>query len=171
MHRYRNALGETITEIVPLQQPCHRIFAAQFHHVLECHPREPFAVVPNLGLIRIQNLEHLRLVSLGIGFDLRHCQRWTRRIPPARIPDSSCRRRPDQKNHLVPQVLEVLHLPQQHRMPKVQIRRSGIEPRLHAQRPPLLFAQQNALPQIFLANQFGEAFTQISKLFVDGYGH
>ncbi len=67
----------------------------------------------------------------------------------------------DQENHAVPQILKVLHLAQQHRVAQVQIGRRGIEPRFHAQRPAGLLGLDQALAQVFFADQVGQALLQV----------
>ena len=41
---------------------------------------------------------------------------------------------PDEEGHLVPELLELAHLVEQHRVPEVQVGRRRIEARLHLQR-------------------------------------
>ena len=70
---------------------------------------------------------------------------------------------PIRKITVMAQVLEVLHLAQQHGVAEMQVRRGGIEAGFHAQRLALL---DEALPQVLFADQFRQALLQIDDLFV-----
>ncbi len=68
----------------------------------------------------------------------------------------------------MPQVLEVLELAQQDRVAQMQIGRGRVEPGLDAERTAFAGAQDDALPKVLLANQFGKAFADIGKLLFNG---
>ena len=95
---------------------------------------QPFAVEADLGLLRIENLEDLRLVGFGVA-----------RRSASRVMGGRVTLRPvgspimavhvaDQEDDGVAQILEMLHLAQQHGVAQVQIGRGGIEAGFHAQR-------------------------------------
>src|SRR5947209_4264003 len=128
---------------------------------------QPLAVVSHFGLVAIENLKDLRLISLRIGFDLFAGHRRARHVAARGITDH-CRRVADQKNGCVTQILEVLHLSQQHRMAQMQVGRRRIEARLHAKRPSVAPALLQAFTQIFFADQFREPFFDVGELLIDG---
>jgi len=76
---------------------------------------------------------------------------------------------PDQENHRVAQILKVLHLAQQDGMAQMQVRSRRVEARLDPQRTIHLGSLQQALAQIFLANDLRHPLAQIRQLFVDGH--
>ena len=65
---------------------------------------------------RVQQLEDLRLVSLGVLFDLFPRERRPGLRPPGRVSDQAGEVT-NKKDDPMSQVLEVLHLPDQHRVP------------------------------------------------------
>ena len=73
----------------------------------------------------------------------------------------------DQENHAMPQILKVLHLAQQHGVAQVQIGRRRIEAGLHAQRTAGLLGLDQALAQVFFADQVGQPFLEVRQLFVN----
>ena len=167
VHRNRHAFRVALGEIVALQDARHGVFRAQPDHVFEAQLVQPFAVEADLGFFRIENLEDLRLVGLGVGLDLLARQRRTRGVAAGGIADHG-RAVADQEDDGVAEILEVLHLAQQHGVAEMQIGRGGVEAGLHAQRPAFL---RDPLAQILFADQFGEAFFQIGYLFVESSAH
>jgi len=69
------------------------------------------------------------------------------------------------------QILEMLHLAEQNGVAEVQVRRSRVEAGFDAQGTAFFGAENNALPEILFADQLGEAFFQVKKLFVRSFGH
>ena len=69
----------------------------------------------------------------------------------------------------MPEILEMLHLPQQDSVAQMQIGRRGIESCFHAQWPARFFGLNQALAQFFFPDQIREPLFQICKLFVDGH--
>ncbi len=67
------------------------------------------------------------------------------------------------------EILKMLHFPEQHGVAEMQVGRRGIEARFNAQRPPGLRRFDQALAQLFFADQFRQAFLQVCELFVDGH--
>src|SRR5262245_45209993 len=91
----------------------------------------------NDGLFRVENLEDLFLIGLGVGNDflfrkLLACLRLA-----GGISDHS-REVTDQKNHLVTEVLKLFHLLDQNRVTQMEIRSRGIEAGLNFERSPSL---------------------------------
>ena len=134
MHGDRRAFFVALGEIVALQNPRHGVLASTAGSCLRtAAAAEPLAVEADLGLRRIEDLEHLRLVGLGVRVDLPRAScggRVTLRpvgspIMPGHVAD--------QEDHGVAQVLKVLHLAQQDGVAQVQVGRGGIEAGLDAQ--------------------------------------
>src|SRR5512145_1922999 len=83
---------------------------------------EPFVVETNLGLLRIEDLEDLRFVRVGVRVNFLARQRGTRFRSAGRIADQ----RGERAHHIndrVSQILKVLHLSDEHRVPEVKVRR------------------------------------------------
>ena len=72
----------------------------------------------------------------------------------------------DQKDDLMPEILKMLHLAQQNRVAQVQVGRGGIEAGLDAKRTAVGCGLLQALAQVFLANELGQAFLDVGELFV-----
>src|SRR4249920_3750295 len=96
----------------------------------------------NNRLSRIENLEDLLFVSLGILGDFGAGQLLARLGLTGRVADHSGEIA-DEKNHRMAELLELLHFLDQHRMTQMQIRRRGIESSFYAQRSvPFEFGDQ-----------------------------
>jgi hypothetical protein len=65
------------------------------------------------------------------------------------------------------EVLEVFHLPEQDGVAEVQIGRGRIETGFDAERPIRFRSRQEALAQLFLADNLGEPLLYICELFFD----
>ena len=116
-------------EIVALQNARHRVSRTQADQVFEAQRLQPFTVVTDFGFYRIENLEQLRLVRLGVAVDLLARHRRARDVAAAGVADHGGGVA-DDEDHGVAQILEMLHLPQDHGVAQVQVGRSGIEARL-----------------------------------------
>ena len=81
------------------------------------------------GLVRVQDLEDLALVGGGVGLDLL-LRQGRPGLALARGVADQAGEVADEKDHLVPQVLEVLELLNEHGVAQVQIRGGGVEPGL-----------------------------------------
>ena len=155
-------------EMLALQHLRQRELRHQLHHVVVAQLIQPLGVVPNLGLLAIQNLEHLLLVRLRIRRNLLACQRLPRHIAPRRIADQR-RPIPNQKDDGMPEILKVLQLPQQHRVPKMQIRRRRIEPCLDPHRLTRRNRLCNALLQRLQRNNLRSTLRNQIKLVFNGW--
>ena len=116
----------TLMEILPLQHAGHGVAGRQLDQVLGGHLLHPAAVEVDKGFLWVQNLEDLALVSGGVGLDL--CFREGQGLTLARGIADETGEIADEEDHLVAQVLEVLELLDEHRVPQVQVRGGGIEP-------------------------------------------
>ena len=67
------------------------------------------------------------------------------------------------------QVLEVLHLAEQHGVAQVQVRRGGVETGFDAQFAACFGGLYEAFAQILFADNLRHAFAQVGQLFVDGH--
>ena len=88
-------------------------------------------VEDDLGAIRIQNPKDLIAIGRGIAFDLCRRQRRPRRTLAGGISDASGEVA-DQEENVVPEILELTQLVNQHRVTEVQVRcrriESGLDP-------------------------------------------
>ena len=126
----------------------------------------PAPVEVDHRLLRIENLEDLRLVRFRILLDLFAAERRARRRSPRRITDHAGEIA-NQKDGRVPQILKMFELAQHNRVAEMQVGSGRVHAQLHAQRlarsPRLL--QLGA--QFGLANDFRGALLEIGQLFVD----
>ncbi len=128
-----HALGEIITfEHLGQSEP-----RGQADPALPCEVAEPFAVEADPGLLRIQDLEDLGLVGLGIGQDFCPAEGRARGLLPRGVADEA-REVADEEGDLVAELLELCHLADEHAVTEMQIRRRGIETRLDPEGPALL---------------------------------
>jgi hypothetical protein len=93
----------------------------------------PFAVVADLGAGRVQHQAGLAVVGFGVGLDLLGRERRARAVAPRGVADQGGEVA-DQEDHLVPQVLQLAHLVEHHRVADVDVGRRGVQPQLDAQR-------------------------------------
>ena len=133
MDRDRLVGLQSLGEVVPLQHAGDRVARAQPDPVRRRELAQPAAVEVDHGPVRIQDLEDLRLEGLGIRFDLLRRQRRTCLGPAGRVADGGGKIA-DQKDHPMPEVLKVLHLPEQDGVTEVQVRRGRIKSDLDGQR-------------------------------------
>jgi len=77
---------------------------------------------------------------------------------------------PDQKHHLVAQVLKLFHLLQQHRVAEMQVRRGGIEAGLDSKRLACFNGFLQSAGQVFFVDDLRRAAFDDLKLFLGG-GH
>src|ERR1019366_2450297 len=94
--------------------------------------RKPAPVEVHDSFPRIENLEDLRLVGLCVLFNLL-LREWRPRRRAARGVADHAREIADQEDDRVPEILKMLELAQQNRVPKVQVGRRRIESGLHPQ--------------------------------------
>ena len=140
----------------------------------EPHPAEaakrfqPFAVEPHVGLVRIEDLEDLCLVRLRVLLDLfrrqrRACFRSAGWIANQRGEGA------DHVDDRVAEVLEVLHLADEHRVAKVEVRRGGVEADLDDKRPSRRRGTLQFQLEVAGADNVHTALGQIRELLVDGH--
>src|SRR5581483_8015972 len=127
---------------------------------------EPLGIESNLGLLRRKNLINLRHVSFGIAGDVFRAERRPRRGTPGRIANHPSEIA-DQENRRVPEILKVFQLAQNHRVPKMEIRRSGIHAELHAKSLARGSGPLQLGAQFFFADDFRGSFFDISELVVN----
>ena len=105
VHADRLLLLEALMKLIALQHLRQRRLRRQPDHPLEPELIQPLGVVSHLGLLRVKDLKHLRLVGLGVLVDLLPGQRLARHIPSSRVPDQR-RRIPNQKDDRMPELSE-----------------------------------------------------------------
>ena len=126
----REALGE----VVALEKAGHRVLRREPDHSLGAEGREPAGVEVDDGRLRVEDLEDLRLVGLGVREDLVLARELrARRLLPRRVADHAGEVA-DQEDDLVPQLLEVAHLPEDDGVAEVEVGRGRVEADLHAER-------------------------------------
>ncbi len=133
MHGDGRLFLEALREVVPLEKPGHSVAAGKPDDVLKTHGVEPLGVEPDLRSLRIENLEYLGFVGLGVLLNFFPRHRRSGDIAACRIADQAGHVA-DQENHGVPQILKVLHLAEQHGMAEMQIRRGRVESCFYAKR-------------------------------------
>ena len=89
------------------------------------------------GFLWIENFKNLRFISVGVCGDFFRSQLFARFGFTGRIADHPGEIT-DEKNYLMPEILELFHLLNEHRMTQMQIRRGRIESRFDAKRTPFL---------------------------------
>ena len=133
VHRDGDAAPVASREIFPLQHARQGVTRCQLDHAARAQGIRPFRVVANLGTLRIKHQTSLAIVGCRIGFDLFACERRSRGVAPRRVTDGR-REITDQKYDRVPQILELAHLVQDHRMPEMQIGCGRIQTQLDPER-------------------------------------
>src|SRR5471032_421400 len=141
--------GIALVEVVALEHPRNGVLRGQANEVRRPHLIHPGGVECHFGLGRIQDLEDLGLVGLGIIEHLLAGQRRTRCALAARVADHPGEV-PYKEDHLMTQLLELTQLINKHGVAQVQIRRSRIKARLNTQR----LAALELLDQLGLDQQF-----------------
>ena len=156
------ALGE----VIPLEHARHGVVRGELHHLRGAEFAEPARVEVDAGLLAVQDLEHLRLVGAGVGLDLLRGQRRARGVASGRVPDHPGEV-PDEEGDLVPELLELAHLVEQHRVPEMQVGGGGIKACLHAQRR----ATPELLHQVRGGEHLARATVKLCDLFLEIHRH
>ncbi len=115
-----------LVEIIALEHASHSVLRSQADEVGGAHLIHPGGVECHFSPGRIENLEHLGLVGLGIFENLLTSQRRTRCTLAARIANHPGEVA-NQEDHLVTQFLELAQLIDKHGVAQVQIRGGRIE--------------------------------------------
>ena len=112
----RQIVLKAVPEVLALHHPRHRILGAEPYHIRGVYRLEPFAVIPDLCLVGIKDLENLFFVRFRIRHDLVFGERRTGLDCARRVADHS-REIADKKNGHMPEFLELLELLENDRMP------------------------------------------------------
>src|SRR5687768_8493230 len=70
MNGNRHLFPQSLREIIPLEQPRDGISTRESNYVFELHRVQPLGVEADFRLGRIEDLEDLRLVRLGVPTDV-----------------------------------------------------------------------------------------------------
>ena len=158
-----------LLEVAALEHLRNVVLRREAHPPVAAQRLEPLAVEPNLCLLRVEDLEDLGLVALGVLLDLLRRQRRPRLGATGRIPDERGERT-DHVDHGVPEILKVLHLPNEHRVTEMEVRRGGVEAHLHDERPAARGRPFELEPKLRRSDDVHAALGQIRELLVDGHG-
>jgi len=123
---------EALVKIIAFEHAGHRIAGGQLDQIGGSHRSQPLGVEHDAGPLRVEDLEDLLFVGFGIFQDLFASQRLAR-LALARGVADHAGEVTDQKIDLMPQLLELLELLDQHRVTEMQVRCRGIEAGLDAQ--------------------------------------
>ena len=165
VHPDRLPALEALLEVAALQHLRHVVLRRQPDPSGAAQRLEPLAVEADLRLRRVEDLEDLRLVGLGVAVDLLLRQRRPRLRPAGRIADQRGERAHD-VDHPMAEILEVLHLANEHGVPQVQIGRGRIEADLHDERRPARREPLELGLQLARTNDVDTAFGEIRELLV-----
>jgi len=153
VHADRLAGLEALGKVVALHHARHGVPGGQLDHAARAQGVRPFAVVAQLGLAGVQHLEGLLAVGFGVHADLLGRERRARAVAPGRVADQAGEVA-DQKDHLMPQVLQLAHLVQHHGVTQVDVGRRRVQPQLDAQRLAGGFGAGQLLQPVLLRQQF-----------------
>ncbi len=125
--------GVALVEVIALEHARHGVLRGQTNKVGRRERVHPGGVERHLGLRRVENLEDLLLVGLGV---VQHLLTglWRAGSALAAGVADHAGEVADQEDDLVAQLLELTQLVDQHRVPQVQVGRGWVEARLDAQR-------------------------------------
>ena len=126
----------------------------------------PAPVEVDHSFLQIENLEHLRFVSLSVLLNLLAGKRGPRGRASRRVADHPSEVA-DQKDCGVAEILKVLKLAQNHGVPQVQIGRRRVHAKLHPQRLARGARLFELGTQVGLADDFRRTLLEIRQLFVD----
>jgi hypothetical protein len=129
------------------QELLHREVGRQGDRVGQRELRQPLAVVPDEGLLAVEDLVALLGVGARRGRRLFLALAGTARVLVTGVAHLRGERA-DEERDLVPEVLELAQLAHRDGVTQVQVGRAGIVARVDAQRPALLAGVGDALPQL-----------------------
>jgi hypothetical protein len=165
-HRDGALLAVALLEVVALQQPGHGVAAGEAHELVDGHGPEPLAVEADDGLVRVQQLEDLALVGLGVGQHLVLGQGLAGLGLAAGVADHA-REVADEEDHRVAEALEGAQLVDHHRVADVQVRGAGVGAELHHQRLPRGPGTLQLLLQLARGQRLVGAAEQLGQLLLD----
>ena len=126
------AAMKALVEIVAFHHPRHGVTRGELDHATGPQGLAPLTVVADLGFSGVQH--HARLLVIGVGIELdllgrqwRACAVASRRVADQRGEVT------DQKDHLMPQVLQLAHFVEHHGVTHVDVGRGGVKPQFDAQ--------------------------------------
>ena len=132
MHADGCAGLEAVMKVVALHHAGHGVLGGQLDHAHGAQRNAPLAVVADLGFGRVQHQTGLAVVSFGVGLDLLGCQRRAGAVAPGRVADQAGEVA-DEKDHLMPQVLQLAHLVEHHCVADMDVRCGRVQPQFDAQ--------------------------------------
>ena len=141
-----------------------RHFPRQVQHVQEAPPREPVAVVMNLGLLEIDQATHLHKVIPSVGRHLLFGQLGSCLVATRRVADER-RIIPDDDHGRMTQILELPQFAQRYGVPQVNVDARRIDSVLHPEGTVLADRSLQLLDEFSLGNDPVDASLQDRELF------
>src|SRR5512134_293687 len=117
---------ESLLESLALEHAGNGLECAELRHLYGAHLFQPFAVEPDSCLCRIEDLEDLRLVGLGVLQHIVLRQDLARFALACGIADHAGEIAYEEC-HFMAKVLELAHLLQKHGMAEMYVRGRGVE--------------------------------------------
>jgi hypothetical protein len=143
----------TLGEVVALEHARHGVLGGQLDHAAGAQRVAPFAVVANLGALRIEHQAGLAVVGLGVRLDLFARQRRPCDVAARRVADHRSEVA-DEEYHAMPQILQLAHLVQDHGMAEMNIRGRRVQAQLDPQGRALGLRARQLLQPFGLGQQF-----------------
>ena len=131
--RDRLAALVALGEIVALEHARHRVLRGEPDHAVGAERRQPLRVERDLGLLAVEDHEHLVGVGLRVRLDLLARQRRPRHVAAGRVADQAGEVA-DQEDDVVAEVLQLAQLVELHGVAEVQVGPRRVEALLDAQR-------------------------------------
>jgi hypothetical protein len=157
------ALGK----VVALEHLCERHPRGQADPVFAGEGGQPARVEVDHRGVAVEQLEDLPLVGLGVGGDLVASELRARRFLAGRVADHAGEIA-DQEDDAMPELLEVVHLADHHRVAQVEVGRRRIEADLDGERTSLAPGRDHARLEILRPDDVDAAAQQEIHLLLDG---
>ena len=125
MNRDGLLVDESIMEVLAFEHTSDAIFGSQPNDVVTRELIEPLAVVTNFSFCRIENLEYLFEIGLGVGLNL-FAGKWRPRFALAGGIANHRREITNQKHGQMSHILEMFEFADHHGMTEVNVRRCRI---------------------------------------------
>ena len=115
MDTYRQLIFISLSKIIPFQHPGQGVTAGKPNYTFRAQLTEPPAVVVDDCFFATEKMKDLSLLGFGVCFDFIRRQLGPGSTSPGGISDHA-RKVTNEKNHSVPEILEVLHFANEYRV-------------------------------------------------------